>query len=363
MRKSIFCGTKRWGIIISGILLSTLLLAACDNLTPNTLDPKGPTALSESNLFWFILIVATIVFVAVEGVLLYSIIRYRERPNSPAPAQIHGNNTVEIIWTVAPSLFLFAVLIGTIYTMFQIQRPKTPDVEIQAIGHQWWWEFKYVHENITTADEIHVPMGGIVQVDLVSNNVIHSFWVPQLSGKLDDIPGHDNRLWFKADQTGKYLGECAEFCGIQHAHMNFYVIVDQPNSYSTWVTTQQQNAASPSGSLATAGLNLFKGSAGCAGCHGIVGVNLTGFNDPKANALIGPNLTHFGNRRAIAGDVVEWDPVSCAIVGDHLANKDNCNLYKWLQNPQAVKEGNDMAIRSLSDTEITQLIAYLESLQ
>src|SRR5579864_2154554 len=139
---SLFRGMKRWGVILAALLLSSLLLAACGENSPSVLNPAGPVADKEAGLFWFILVVATIVFVAVEGVLIYSIVRFRERPNSPAPKQIHGNNTIEIAWTVAPSIFLLAVLVGTIYTMFGLQQPKTPaDVEVTAVAHQWWWEF------------------------------------------------------------------------------------------------------------------------------------------------------------------------------------------------------------------------------
>src|SRR6266581_8139284 len=150
---------KHRGAIIPIVLLSSLLFTACGGNSPTILNPTGPVAQQEANLFWFILAVATLVFVVVEAVLIWSIIRYRERPNTPAPRQIHGNNTVEIIWTIAPSLFLFAVLIGTIYTMFGLnQFSVNRQIEIRVVGHQWWWEFDYLHENIVTADEIHIPV-------------------------------------------------------------------------------------------------------------------------------------------------------------------------------------------------------------
>src|SRR6266446_5166710 len=144
----LFRGMKRWGVILAALLLSSLLLAACGENSPSVLNPAGPVADKEAGLFWFILVVATIVFVAVEGVLIYSIVRFRERPNSPAPKQIHGNNTIEVLWTIAPSLFLFAVLAGTIYTMFGLAQPPGRNVEVKVVAHQWWWEFDYVHENI-----------------------------------------------------------------------------------------------------------------------------------------------------------------------------------------------------------------------
>lgn len=371
---------KRWVIIVSAMLLSSVLLAACGGNSPSILDVHGPVAAKEAGLFWFILAVATFVFVVVEGVLIVSIVRYRERPNSPTPRQLHGNNTIEIIWTVAPSLFLFAVLIGTIYTMFNLsnisatQGPVT-SVEITVQGHQWWWEFDYMNERIVTADELVVPQGALIHTVLESNNVIHSFWVPQITGKTDVVPGHQNDKLFRADDIGTYRGLCTEYCGLQHAHMSFDLIVLSQSNYIAWVHNQQQAQTVPGNGFAAQGYALFTGSGGCQGCHGIVGVNLNPshapnyniLNDPVAAALIGPNLTHFGSRRLIAGGVLSWDPASCQITTDAagnpaVANPSACGLYQWLHNPQAVKPGNDMNIRPLSDTEIAELIAYLESL-
>lgn len=371
MRMPLFRGMKRWGVLLSVMLLSSLLLAACGENSPSILNPAGPVAGKEAGLFWFILIVATIVFVVVESLLIYSIVRFRERPNSPMPVQTHGNNTVEIIWTVIPSLFLFVVLVGTIYTMFGLTTFSSTNnrpLQITVVGHQWWWEFDYTNEHIVTADELVIPVGTRVVAQLESQNVIHSFWVPELFGKTDVVPGHNNKSEFQADTVGSYRGQCTEFCGLQHAHMNFYVIVKSQDDYNAWVTSQQQAAAAtPTDPNALAGQKLFTGTGGCQGCHGIVGVNLKSFNDPLASALIGPNLTHFGSRRQIAGGVLTWDPASCVVITGSdgqpkIQNPGACGLYQWLHDPQAVKIGNDMSIRPLSDTEIAQLVAYLESL-
>ena len=375
MRMPLFRGMKRWGVILAALLLSSLLLAACGENSPSVLNPAGPVADKEAGLFWFILVVATIVFVAVEGALIYSIVRFRERPNAPAPRQLHGNNTVEIIWTVVPSVFLFAVLIGTIYTMFglgQISGTGRP-VDIKVVGHQWWWEFDYQDENIVTADEMRIPVGSVINVSLESTNVIHSFWIPEITGKTDVVPAHHNTKVFRADKIGMYRGLCTEYCGLQHAHMNFNVIVVSQNDYMSWVTAQQQAAAAkPTDPAALAGQQLFLGSGGCQGCHGIVGVNLKDNNylnsGGSSSVLVGPNLTHFGSRRFIAGGVLSWDPASCVVISGSngqpaIQNPSACGLYQWLHDPQGVKPGNDMNIRTLSDTEIAQLVAYLESLQ
>ena len=365
MRMPIFRGAKRWGIVLSTFLLASLLLTACSGNPPSILNTAGPVAEKEAGLFWFILVVATIVFVIVETMLIVSIVRYRERPNSPTPRQTHGNNKVEIIWTVAPSIFLFAVLIGTIYTMFSLNQPAGNAMNVRVIGHQWWWEFQYENSNITTADELVVPTGTVIHLDLVSNNVIHSFWVPALTGKTDVVPGHNNTKWFQADKVGTYRGECTEYCGLEHANMEFSVIAMSQDSYQTWLSNQQQMAQNASDPNAQAGKALFA-SAGCTGCHGIVGNNLTSFGDNKAANLIGPNLTHFGSRHTIAGGVLTWDAASCVVQGSgksaKISDQSACNLYKWLHDPKAVKPGNDMNIRQLNDNEVALLVAYLESL-
>ena len=363
MRMPLFRGTKRWVVIVAAMLLSSLLLSACGENSPSILNTFGPNAAKIAFLFWIILAVATIVFVIVEGVLLYSIFRYRERPNSPAPKQIHGNNTIEIAWTIAPSIFLFFVLGVTIFTMFGLSDLGGGNkIEVKVVAHQWWWEFDYPNYNIVTADSLHIPAGAVIQADLASNNVIHSFWIPALSGKMDVIPGHNNQLLFKADMnaTGKIFGgECAEFCGAQHAHMHFDVYVDSQDGFNSWVSAQQKAATPlntgtaackppiPQSDLVACGAKFFAQGA-CVGCHGIVGVNLNGYNDPKSLGLIGPNLTHFGSRDLIAGGILVNNPQ---------------NLALWLHNPQNVKPGNDMPDLGLSQDQINALVAYLESLK
>jgi cytochrome c oxidase subunit II len=206
VRIPLFRGTKRWVIVVSATLLSSLLLSACDERTPSVLNTFGPVAQKEATLFWIILGVATFIFVAVEGILIYSIVRYRERPNTPNPRQIHGNNTIEVIWTVAPSIFLFFVLGVTIYTMFGLSDLGGGNkLEVRVVAHQWWWEFDYPGYHIATADSLHIPANTIIQADLVSKDV---------------IPGHNNQLFFKADSDAvghTFPGACAEFCGAQHA--------------------------------------------------------------------------------------------------------------------------------------------------
>ncbi|MBV9259453.1 MAG: cytochrome c oxidase subunit II, partial [Ktedonobacteraceae bacterium] len=307
MRMPLFRGTKkRWPILIVGALLSSLLLTACGENSPTILNTYGPVARSESFVFWVILIIATVIFVGVEAALIYSSWKFRERPGAPTPRQLHGNTTLEVAWTAAPALVLLVVLVFTIRGLWEVSpdnRPTSgPTLTVEAIGHQWWWEFYYPSYNITTADTLHVPVGETVNVELYSNNVIHSFWIPALTGKTDVIPGHKNTRWFVADKAGAYQGLCAEFCGLQHANMRFNVAAEDFNTFNAWAISQKAAASAPAaGSMAAAGQAIFK--AQCSTCHGIIGVDSQSFVDPtvkcdnpngttKDPCFVGPNLTH-----------------------------------------------------------------------
>ncbi len=376
MRMPIFHRTKRRLLLGSCLLLFSLLFAACGENSPSILDTHGPIANSEGTVFWVILGIATFVFLAVEGALIFSIVRYRERPDMGNPQQIHGNTKLELLWTTIPTAFLVVILVFTIRGLLQVAPEAEPadanKVTVEVIGHQWWWEFYYPQYHISTADTLEIPTNTVVHVDLFSNNVIHSFWVPQLTGKTDVVPGHANAKWFVANTAGTYEGICAEFCGTQHANMKFDVKAVDPNTYMTWIHTQQQAAAAPAQSnapsSATDGLAVFQQN--CTSCHGIVGVDETKYNDIAANCNtshdnasdcpLGPNLTHFGSRGLIAGGVLTNNKEQCDPSNPKLLQE--CNLAKWLHDPQAIKPGNDMAIGQLSDTQIRNLVAYLESL-
>ncbi|GAC1392290.1 MAG: cytochrome c oxidase subunit II [Ktedonobacteraceae bacterium] len=377
MRKSLFRKARPWLILLTGVLFA-FFLAACGEESPaqygahTTLTTAGPVADSERFLFYVVLGIATFIFVVVEGALVYSIFRFRSKPGAPNPYQNHGNLRIEALWTIIPALVLFVVLGFTIQGLFQVSTvPPGKSITVEAVGHQWWWEFYYPDYNITTADSLHAPVGTVVNVKLYSNNVIHSFWIPALTGKTDDIPGHNNTKWFRADQTGVYYGECAEFCGAQHAHMAFNAVIDSQDNFNTWVTTQQQAAVVPAqGSLEAQGAKIFNGV--CTACHGIVGHGVAGSddkyikgyedpsvacNDPNKACLVGPNLTHFAQRNLIAGGVLVHNRDQC-LDPNHL---ENCNLAKWLANPQGIKPGNDMVVNVTKD-QIKALVAYLESL-
>jgi cytochrome c oxidase subunit 2 len=347
---------RRWAGVALLALLASVVLSACEK-SPSVLDPAGPIATSEANIFWFILGLSTLIFVVVTAVLLYSVFRFRARPDSPAPRQIHGNTKVEIAWTVAPSVILFIVLGITIGTMFALAQPADANtVRVRAVAHQWWWEFQYTAPNgqtVDVADELHMPVGTVVEISLFSDNVIHSMWVPELGGKTDVIPGHDNKMWLKADKAGRYRGECAEYCGTQHAHMDFVAVAEDSGTFQTWLTGQQAAVQKPANGTPDANALAVFQSAGCSGCHVINGIS------PANIRLIGPNLTHFGSRGLIAGGVLDNNPA---------------NLRQWILHAQQVKDGSDMPSfdgsvptvnggKALTSDQLDSLVNYLESLQ
>jgi cytochrome c oxidase subunit 2 len=378
VRMPVFRRTKRGLALLAGLLLSSILFAACSE-PASTLDVAGPVADSERFMFYIIIVVAAIVFVGVEGALIYSIVRFRARPNTPNPRQLHGDMRLELLWTIIPSFLLLIILVFTIRGLVQVApeaEPSGPKLNVTAVGQQWYWRFYYNDYQFETADSLVVPTGTTIHVTLFSNNVIHSFWVPNVTGKTDVVPGHTNTKWFSInkDQANKtFIGICAEYCGTQHANMKFNVVAKDQNDFQTWVHVQESSAVNPVVSTdkysADKGKTVFQNS--CKSCHGIVGINQTSYpdtpklcngnNDHPDDCLIGPNLTHFASRDLIAGGVLEHDPKGCADpASPHLY--ETCTLAQWLKDPQGIKPGNDMNV-TLSDSDIRNLVAYLETLK
>ena len=331
----------KWFKLVVGVplLILALPLAGCSS-TQSILEPATTNAREITGLFYTIFYVALAIFIVVEGLLVYFVIRYQRRAGDRLPEQIHGNTPVEIAWTLAPALVLAVVFVLTVRTMSSVDITAQPagTVNVRVIGHQWWWEYQYPDLNIITANDLHVPVGEVVQLTLESDNVIHSFWVPQLTGKTDVVPGHQNHTWLRAETAGEYHGQCAEFCGAQHAHMLFQVIAQPRAEFDAWVQ-QQQTPPVALGADAARGADVFAKGA-CIGCHTIQGT--------KGQGKVGPNLTHFGSRLTVGAGVLSNTPE---------------NLALWLKNPQAVKPENDMPNLGLSDADIRSLVAYLESLK
>lgn len=242
---------SRWtSLLLMGA--AAIVLAACGaQEAPQTMfNPSGSNSREIYNLFWPVFWMAIGVFVVVEGVLIYSLFRYRRRTADGIPLQIHGNTLVEITWTIIPALIVLFLAVLTFRTQALIERPADDPIRVEVIGHKWWWEFRYPdYENVTTANELHIPADRDVELFLTSGDVIHSFWVPRLAGKRDAIPGHVNRLVTQplGEQSMLIRGQCAEFCGKTHAMMGFYVVVDSQENFDTWIEGQLQEARLPEG--------------------------------------------------------------------------------------------------------------------
>jgi cytochrome c oxidase subunit II len=391
---------RRRGLAL-GLALVGVGLTACSSATAapqTTLRPKGPESRYIDHLFFPVGAIAVFVFFLVTGLVLYSVIRFREKPGVQ-PRQTHGNTKLEITWTIIPFLLLIGVGTASVIGIFHLyQNPKGQRIsfvpasasspatlqgkvlEVHVIGHRWWWEFDYPglgtmqdqflqageqpNTALVTAGELHIPAGVMVRLDVTSNEpakspegigpgVIHNFWVPELAGKIYAIPGHITHLNIEADSKQitdghpvTYSGQCSEFCGISHANMRFKVVAESPSDFAAWVVNQQKVQNPPAAAeqfsepLVYAGYTLFNGSGGCSTCHTVQGT--------PAQGQVGPNLTHLQARKVFAGAI--------------LTLNDN-NLRMWLRDPQAVKPGANMRIRQLSEQEITELIAYLDTLK
>ncbi len=330
---------RRWAALGASLFL---FLTACAGKAPqDTLQPKGDVARRIDNLINPVFIVAGLVFLLVQGLIVVAVVKFRAKPDSPEPEQIHGNTRLEVGWTLLPALILLAVAVPTIKTIFDLAKKPANPINVTVIGHQFWWEYRYTDLGIVTANELRMPAGRPVELTLNSVDVIHSYWIPPLGGKTDVVPGRNNSMHLEADKPGEYLGQCTEFCGASHANMRAKAIAMTPADFDTWVAGQRAAAIAPvEGSPAGEGMATFL-ARGCAGCHTIQGVS---------KGLVGPNLTHFADRTTFAGSIFE---------------RNDANLRKWLTNPQAAKPGNAMIIPGgpLTPDEITKLIGYLNSLQ
>jgi cytochrome c oxidase subunit 2 len=335
-------GGRAW---LATAVTSLVVLAGCANTKQNYLSPEGQVARQEDRLWKIVFPIAGIFFVLVMFLVVFIALRYRDRGDDRAPKQIHGNTTLEMGWTFLPALILLVVGIMTVTTVIDINRqPKGKDVlEVTVVGHQWWWEYQYPQHNVTTANELHIPVKTKVNVTLESADVIHSFWPPKLAGKVDVIPGRVNHMTIEADKPGLYYGQCTEYCGLSHANMRLRVIAQTAGEFATWARSQAQDGGRPaSGSLAADGASLFR-SKGCSGCHTVKGYSV---------GKVGPDLTHFASRDTFAGAIFD---------------RNNETLRRWLLDPPKEKpmkpDANlGMPNLHLTDDEITKLIAYLDTL-
>ncbi|MDQ3396998.1 MAG: cytochrome c oxidase subunit II [Deinococcota bacterium] len=333
----------------SGVILlaATALLAGCSLTVPqSTFDPQGPIADLTNNLFWLVFWLGSIVYALVLGVLLYIVYRFRKRSRGAGgelPPQTHGNLLFEAGWTILPAILVVVIAVPTVRDIWATETRVTDENALQIIvtGYQWWWAFEYPELGIMTANEVHIPVGRTVNFTLRSGDVLHSFWVPKLSGKRDLIPNQDNQLWFSASEPGIYHGQCSEFCLGAHAQMRLRLIAQSEDDFNAWAAsfaeaTQVSEQVRPP--LVEQGSQLFL-QRGCVQCHAIAGT--------AAQAVIGPDLTNFGQRTTLAAGIVANTPE---------------NLAAWLRDPQAVKPDNHMPNLQLSEDDIRALVAYLRSL-
>ncbi len=320
------------------LALTTGLAAGCSSQSPSTLYPASNNATTISNLFYFIFWVAVAVFVIVESVLLYSVVRFRRKSENEMPTQVHGNTNLEIAWTLAPAIVLAVVFVLTYQTLTALANVPKDALQVRVIGHQWWWEIEYPDLGVVTANEIHLPAMQATTFTLESRDVIHSFWIPELNGKTDLIPGKKTISWFQPTKMGTYHAQCAEFCGAVHADMRFNVIVESKADFDAWVAKQKEKAA-PSDAL-TKGLAPFT-ALGCQACHTIDGT--------AAQGKVGPNLTHVSSRGTIAAGKLE---------------QTSANMRAWIRDPQSIKPGVKMpTLAGMTPDQLDALATMLDALK
>jgi cytochrome c oxidase subunit II len=336
-----------WGI---GFLLWAPACFAAETVrcwsSTSIFAPSSTPADEISHLALFVLGITGAIFVVVGGLLAFVVFRYRQRKqdDTTEPAQIYGSTQVELAWTVIPVLIIVVLFLTTARLIFAIQDAPEPKaaVDVTVVGHQYWWEFDYPKFGIRAANELHVPLSNAdsptpTYLKLLSADVIHSFWVPQLSGKTDLVPAKVNELWIDPHKTGMYEGQCAQFCGVQHANMLLRVYVDTPEQFAAWVKNQELPAVSDP-SVAD-GRRVFETQA-CMNCHRIAGTAATG--------RFGPDLTHLMSRDTLASGVM---------------TNTKENLREWIRHPDTFKEGSLMPAMQLNDQQLDQVTEYLSTLR
>jgi cytochrome c oxidase subunit 2 len=312
-------------------------------------DPQGPQARSVADLYWIMFVAAIVVLAIVDGGIIYAGIKFRERPGHVAK-QFHGNNFLELTWTIIPTIMVVSFSVLSWQKLDFINNTRGGDVGmvIQAQGQQWQWIFSYPHEDrfktldgyLKTPEEIHIPVGTKVRVELSAKDVIHSFWVPSIGGAKDAVPGRLTELWIQADKPGSYKGVCLEFCGDGHADMLITLVAHPVSDYDAWTVGAVKDYNRTIDPLTAKGRETFL-SLACVGCHTVKGTT--------AGGKIGPDLTHVASQKSIAGGVVS--PV------------DEANLTRWIKDPPAVKPGTKMPNYNLSDTQIHDIVQWLLTLK
>lgn len=313
-----------------------VLCAGCGGDSPSILEPAGPGARRVESLWWPMLWISVVVFLIVAGMIVFSVVRARRTDASLEINEVRwGEPFIAVAGVFIPVIILGAVFLLSLREMRGMAEDgEGAELQIEVTAKNWWWEASYPN-GPTTANEIHIPTGEPVRLKLVAADVIHSFWVPRLQVKIDHIPGHDNYLWLQADEPGTYRGQCAEFCGLQHANMAFQVVAQRPGDFARWLETE----GAPAQSGLSEGREIFESSS-CAGCHAIRGTS--------ASAQSGPDLTHLASREWLAAGTFE---------------NNRANLERFIIDPQSMKPGVAMPPAELDSEQIDALVDYLEQLE
>jgi cytochrome c oxidase subunit 2 len=333
------------------LCLAVLFVKPVDAQSPtNIFSPAATPAHSIFGVAMLVLGVTLFIFLVVAGLLLYALIRYRNRPgdSNREPAQIYGSNQIELSWTVIPILIVVMLFLSTTRVILETQAIPKPDnaMNVTVIGHQFWWEYRYPQLGVVTANELHIPVSDPAHptptyLTMSSADVSHSFWVPRLAGKMDVIPNKINTMWIDPQHPGLYLGQCAQYCGTQHAKMLLRVYAQTPADFAVWVNQQRQLAVRDfTGNVKAAeGQTVFMHNA-CINCHTVAGT--------VANGRFGPDLTHMASRDTIASGAIQNTPE---------------NLRAWIDNPNAMKPGSLMPAMHLNDHDLDLITAYLTQLR
>jgi cytochrome c oxidase subunit 2 len=332
-------------IFVLALCFTRTSLASANNSIPNIFKPESTPAEEIHTISRFTLTITGLIFAVVFSLLVYAIARFR-RPGAEEfePPQVYGSNQIELAWTVIPVLIVLVLFLATARVIHSIQEAPQPAaaVEVIAVGHQFWWEFRYPGLGVVAANELHIPVSEAGKptptfVTLLSADTDHSFWVPQLAGKTDLIPNRRNALWMEPHQTGMYLGQCAQYCGTQHAKMLLRVYVDAREDFAKWVEGQKQPAVAKA--EVAAGRRIFEQTA-CINCHAVAGT--------VADGRFGPDLTHLMSRDTLASGA---------------ADNTRENLKRWIRNPEEFKPGCLMPAMNLSEPELEAVTSYLETLR
>ena len=369
---------RSWKLAVAVPLL--LALGACaDNAPLDTLEPKGPEARTIDNLVNPVFLIAGVVFVLVQGGVLFLAWRYRKRNDDDGslPPQVHGNTKLELGWTFIPALLLAGVGGASVLTILDLADTPKDAMEVTVIGQQWWWEYRYDvdqdgQDDIVTANDLVIPAGKPVDLTISSRDVIHSFWIPALNGKRDAVPGREHPLMIQADEPGVFRGQCTEFCGLSHGFMRMRVVALDEADYAAWQANQLLPAAAPTGEAALRGRDTFRTT--CSQCHRVRGEegNDAEFQGAALVSGAAPDLTHFASRGVFAGGVFDlWADTddNNEVDIDELGGTLNvADLKAWLHDPPGQKpmsptDGRGMPNLELTQAQIDDLVAYLQTLK